>query len=140
MTDLTHLLQTLDERVAFAIRALSLFHFVMPLVAGDAVRRLGYDRRALPLQIATAAIVLPLTVAIAPQILAFGGVFDLEARSSSALGASLFLVLVTCCYLPAHAVLSRWRLAGIGLPGSNGGAAREMLEPDWRNTNAWNHD
>ena len=99
-----------DARVAFAIRSLSLFHFVMPLIALDAVRRLGYDRRALPLQIATAAIVLPLThMAAGPPMLAFGGAFSTEAKSPPLVLVVLFVVLATFCYAPAHALLSMWR-------------------------------
>lgn len=39
-----------DERIPLFIRALSLFHVPLPLFLAWLVRRLGYDRRALPAQ------------------------------------------------------------------------------------------
>ncbi|PMR77021.1 hypothetical protein [Billgrantia endophytica] len=42
-------------------RILSLYHLVLPLVAGFAVTRLGYDRRALIWQAALTGLVIPLT-------------------------------------------------------------------------------
>lgn len=42
-------------------RLMSLFHLLLPLVAGYAVWRLGYDRRALPWQTALTWLVIPLT-------------------------------------------------------------------------------
>lgn len=47
-----------DARTPFAVRSLSLFHFVTPVIAWWGVRRVGYDARALPLQIATSTAVL----------------------------------------------------------------------------------
>lgn len=98
-----------DDGVPFAVRSLSLFHFVMPLVALDAVRRLGYDRRAMPLQVMTAAIVLPLAYAADPQSLAFGGAFSIETKPPALILLSVFLLLLIFCYAPAHAVLAAGR-------------------------------
>lgn len=67
------------------VRVLSLFHFVLPFVAIYAVRRLGYDRRALPLQLAVAAVIIPLRYA------------------DHLLLASVIFPLV--CWVPAHVAL-----------------------------------
>ena len=55
-----------DPAVPLHVRALSSFHFVMPLVLVWAVRRLGYDRRALPLAIAGGTLVNLLSLAFGP--------------------------------------------------------------------------
>ena len=47
-----------DASVPWPVRALSSFHFVMPIVIVWAVRRLGYGARALPLQVVTGTLVL----------------------------------------------------------------------------------
>lgn len=98
-----------DGAVPFAIRSLSLFHFVLPLVALDAVRRLGYDPRALPLQVATAAVVLPLLYATDPRALGLGTAFRVEGRAPLPTLVGLFVVLVTFCYAPIHAIFSGCR-------------------------------
>jgi len=55
-----------DPSTPFAVRSLSLFHFAMPAVLLFAVARLGYDRRALPLQLATAVVVFAISLAVGP--------------------------------------------------------------------------
>lgn len=115
-----------DHGVPFAVRSLSLFHFVMPLVALDAVRRLGYDRRAMPLQMMTAAIVLPLSYAADPQLLAFGGAFSIETKPPALVLLSVFFLLLIFCYAPAHAVLAAGR-------GSDSAARRWI---SWRSLSA----
>lgn len=47
-----------------AFRLLSLFHLLLPLVAGYGVWRLGYDRRGLGWQVALTWVVLPLSYAV----------------------------------------------------------------------------
>lgn len=53
-----------DPRKPMFLRALSLFHVVLPLVMLWMLERLGYDRRALVVQTVVAWIVLPLTCAV----------------------------------------------------------------------------
>jgi hypothetical protein len=55
-----------DPVTPFAVRSLSLFHFAMPFVLLYAVARLGYDRRALPLQLATSVIALAISLGVGP--------------------------------------------------------------------------
>jgi hypothetical protein len=51
------------ERAAY-LRALSLFHLALPVMIVFLLRRLGYDRRALPAQSLLTWLVLPLTWAV----------------------------------------------------------------------------
>jgi hypothetical protein len=55
-----------DAALPLAVRALSAFHFVMPAVLLWGVARLGYDRRALPLQWVTALLVSLASLAVGP--------------------------------------------------------------------------
>ena len=55
-----------DPSVPLAVRALSSFHFVMPVLLVWAVRRLGYDRRALPLAIVVGTLVNVVSLAVGP--------------------------------------------------------------------------
>ena len=55
-----------DPAYPWWLRALSLFHVWLPIVLVVAVRRLGYDRRALGFQIALAAVVLVASRALGP--------------------------------------------------------------------------
>lgn len=55
-----------DPAVPWPVRAASSFHFVMPFVLVWAVRRLGYDRRALPLAIAAGTLVNVASLASGP--------------------------------------------------------------------------
>ena len=57
-----------DDSIPLGVRLLSLFHVPMPVVLIWALRKMGYDRRALLLQTALAWIVLPLSYLLAdPQ-------------------------------------------------------------------------
>ena len=55
-----------DPAIPLHVRALSSFHFVMPVVLVWAVRRLGYDRRALPLQVAAGTVTALASLAVGP--------------------------------------------------------------------------
>ena len=55
-----------DPALPMHVRALSSFHFVMPFVLVWAVRRIGYDPRALPLAIATGTLVNVVSRAFGP--------------------------------------------------------------------------
>lgn len=56
-----------DPRYPVWLRMLSLFHVWLPVTLVWAVRRLGYDRRALRLQTALAAVVVVASRAIGPE-------------------------------------------------------------------------
>jgi hypothetical protein len=91
-----------DPATLFDVRALSLFHFVMPAVLVWAVSRLGYDPRALWAQLATA-------VAVSIVSLPFGAInlWCVPALRHHVLPALLLAPFVV--HLPAHWVLRRYR-------------------------------
>lgn len=55
-----------DPAVPLETRALSLFHFGMPLLLVWAVRRLGYDRRALAVQVVAGTSISVASLAVGP--------------------------------------------------------------------------
>jgi hypothetical protein len=100
-----------DSKIPLSIRALSLFHVVMPVVLLWLLYRLGYDRRALVAQTLLAWIVLPLSYFLANRtdnvnwVYGFGG-------PQKWMPAPLYLVLLMIAfqlvlYLPTHLVLKR---------------------------------
>jgi len=94
------------------IRALSLFHLVGPALMLFALRRLGYDRRALAAQTLLAWIVLPLCFFFTPPGLDVNWVFGLFDRPQEAIAPGLYLALtmlgyVVLLYLPTHLLLRR---------------------------------
>lgn len=56
-----------DPHVPLAIRLLSLFHIVMPILLLWAIWRLGYDRRGWKLQILTCCVVVPISFLWRPE-------------------------------------------------------------------------
>jgi hypothetical protein len=101
-----------DPRYPLAIRLLSLFHLVLPVVLVAAVRRLGYDRRALPLQ---AAITLVLVAAgrLLPATKNLNYAFR-EPICHASFGPPLVHIplvtigIVILIYLPTHLLLRRF--------------------------------
>lgn len=99
-----------DPRKPLFLRALSLFHVVLPLVMLWMLARLGYDSRAFVMQTIIAWIVLPLTYAVLrPQdeninwVRGFGKPQQwVKPRTYLALLMLAFPVLI---YLPTHWVL-----------------------------------
>ena len=89
-----------DPAVPLAVRALSSFHFVMPVVLVWAVRRLGYDRRALPLAVAAGTLTALVSLAHGPINL-WVWPWAREHRVAALLVAPFLL------WLPAHAALRR---------------------------------
>ena len=89
-----------DPGVPLAVRALSSFHFAMPFVLVWAVRRLGYDRRALPLAIVAGTIVSVASLAVGPINL-WVWPWARDHRVVALLLAPLLL------WLPAHIALRR---------------------------------
>lgn len=87
-----------DPATPFAVRSLSLFHFAMPLILLFAVARLGYDKRALPLQLATCVVVLAVSLGAGPI-----NVWVLPAARQHVI-VTMALAPLTL-HLPAHAAL-----------------------------------
>jgi hypothetical protein len=107
-----------SERVPLVVRLLSLFHLVLPVVLVAALRRLGYDRRGLPLQVALTGVLL-----VASRLLAGGKNLNytladpLLRRAWGPPPLHLVAILVGTAllvYLPTHLALSRL------LPGRRG--------------------
>jgi hypothetical protein len=92
-----------DEAVPLHVRTLSLFHFVVPVLLVWAVRRLGYDRRALPLQMVAGTAVALVSLAVGPINL-----WSVPVAREHAAAALLLSPLIL--WWPAHELLRR--LAG----------------------------
>jgi hypothetical protein len=98
-----------DEAVPLHVRTLSLFHFVMPLLLLWAVRVLGYDRRALPLQVAAGTLLSLATLAVGPINL-----WSMPAAREHPATAMLLSPVVL--WWPAHGLLCRLAPAPGGSP------------------------
>jgi hypothetical protein len=101
-----------DPHTPIAVRVLSLFHVPLPLVLLLALRRLGYDRRALPAQTLLAWVVLAASYLLTDSVKNINWVHGLrDARSPvfpqpfHVLAEALVLPLVV--YLPTHLMLAR---------------------------------
>lgn len=95
------------------LRALSLFHVFLPLLLLWLVRRLGYDRRALPAATALIWIVLPLSYWLTDPVSNINWVFGLGQRPIAGLPgpwhlAALMAATPLLIYLPTHLLL-KWR-------------------------------
>jgi len=100
-----------DARVSRAMRALSLFHVALPVVLIWAIHRLGYDRRAWPLQTLVALIVLPLSFAVTGPDDNVNWVYGPGARAQTVMPRLAYLALVMIAfpvviYLPTHLLLA----------------------------------
>ena len=100
-----------DARVPLLVRLLSLFHLFLPLVLVAALRRTGYDRRGLWLQL---ALMVPLMVAsrllAAGKNLNFALVDPLLHRQWGPVPLHLLAMLVgtaLVAFLPTHLLLAR---------------------------------
>ena len=117
-----------DTSYPLWLRLLSLFHVVWPFLLVWALRRVGYDRRALFWQSALAAVVMVLSRLTAPGgNVNFAHADPFLAKQWGPAPVHLALLtalLVTCVYWPTHAVLKR-RLPAAGPEFRNrGGASR----------------
>ena len=95
------------------LRALSLFHVVLPITLLWMIARLGYDTRALVAQTVLAWIVLPVTYAVVrPHDENINWVYGLGERqkrfSPRTYLALLMLAFPVIVYLPSHFALKAW--------------------------------
>ena len=95
------------------LRALSLFHLVLPVTLLWMLARLGYDARALAAQTALAWVVLPVTYAVVrPHDENINWVYGLGARQSRFSArtylALLMLAFPIVVFLPTHFALKTW--------------------------------
>ena len=100
-----------DSEISLSIRALSLFHIVLPILVVWMVSRLGYDGRALVAQTALAWIVLPMSYLMTKRSENINWVYGLGSRPQRWMSSRLYLALVMLLfpiliYLPTHLVLS----------------------------------
>jgi hypothetical protein len=99
-----------DTRIPKWIRALSLFHVVLPVLMLWMVHKLGYDPRALPAQTALAWVILPLTYAVTKPEDNINWVYGPGARPQRQVSPPLYLAFVLIffpliIYLPTHLLL-----------------------------------
>jgi len=104
-----------DTRIPKWIRALSLYHVVLPVLMLWMLHRLGYDPRALPAQTALAWVILPLTYAVTKPEDNINWVYGPGARPQRQISPPLYLAFVLILfplivYVPTHLLL----LAALG--------------------------
>lgn len=101
-----------DGRIRRGIRALSLFHVVLPPLLVWLLWQLGYDGRALIWQSVLAAVVLPLSYRFSNADENVNWVYGLAAKPQHLLPGPMFVLLLmvlfpAVIYLPTHLLLSR---------------------------------
>jgi hypothetical protein len=102
-----------DPGLSLFVRALSLFHLVLPLLLLWLVYRLGYDPRAWGAQTTVAWVVLPLCYFLTDPAANINWVCGPGARPQTWLPAPLYFLAVMLVfpfgiYLPTHWLLRRW--------------------------------
>lgn len=102
-----------DPKEAVATRVLSLFHVVMPVLLLWSLRRLGYDRRGLPLQLAIAWVVLPVSYLVAAPEANVNWLWRPFDQEQTVLSPAVYFAFAMAAYplvlyLPTHLVLKRW--------------------------------
>lgn len=95
-------------------RAMSLYHVVLPLVAGIGVAKLGYSRRALLWQTLLTWIVVPLTYLLTEAERNINWVHGPFGQPQASLDPLLYLLLLTLLwpiivYLPVHLLMIGWQ-------------------------------
>lgn len=99
-----------DARYPLWVRLLSTFHIGLPLVLLWTLRKVGYDRRALALQAATAAFLLIVSRFLSAELnmnYAYSDpIFHRAWGPAPAHLAMIFIPLVTLIYWPTHLLLS----------------------------------
>ena len=106
-----------DENLSLFVRGLSLYHVFVPPLLVWMVRRLGYDRRALPAQILFTCILLPLTYAVTAPAENINFVFGFGEPPEPPVPQPYWLLaqligLPLGAYLPMHWILNRWSRSG----------------------------
>jgi hypothetical protein len=100
-----------DPKYALGVRLLSLFHLALPVVLLWALRRVGYDRRALAAQSALGLLLIAGGRALAPEVnVNYAWTDPFFHRSwgpAPAHVALIFAGLVAVVYLPTHTALTR---------------------------------
>lgn len=101
-----------SDAIPLGIRLLSHFHAVAPPLLLWGLRRHGYDRRALPLQVATTWVLLPLCWLLTPPAMDINWVYGPFDRVQTRLPPVAYLLLCMAAYplllhLPTHVVLRR---------------------------------
>lgn len=96
-----------DQSISRRMRALSLFHLILPPLFIWMVWLLGYDARALPAQTALAWVVLPLTYLLTDPATNINWVYGPAARPQHRLHPLLYFGLVMLAFplfvfLPTH--------------------------------------
>jgi hypothetical protein len=99
-----------DEKKPLALRALSLFHVVLPIVLLWLVYRLGYDDRAWLFQTLVALIVLPVTYWLTDPADNVNWVYGPGSRAQTRMHPRAYLALTMILfplviYLPTHLAL-----------------------------------
>jgi hypothetical protein len=101
-----------NQTIPLFVRALSLFHLVLPPLLLWLVARLGYDRRAFFAQTLLAWLVLPVTYLFTDPARNINWVFRYSDEPQTLLPAPLYVVLLMvlfpiCLYLPTHFALKK---------------------------------
>ncbi|HET7288025.1 MAG TPA: hypothetical protein VFI71_11160 [Pyrinomonadaceae bacterium] len=101
-----------DSKISLAIRALSLFHIILPLLLVWLLYRLAYDTRALIAQTLLAWIVLPASYFLTKPSQNVNWVYGPGGDPQKWMPAPLYLVLLMLAfplvlYLPTHFLLKK---------------------------------
>jgi hypothetical protein len=101
-----------DQKLPLGLRGLSLFHLGLPPTWVWLLRKFGYDSRALPLQCALSAVLLPLTYALTDPEDNVNRVFGPGEKPQTRLPPLLYLTLAMAAWpllvhWPTHRVLRR---------------------------------
>lgn len=101
-----------DSKISVPIRALSLFHVVLPVILVWLLYRFGYDTRALIAQTVLAWIVLPASYFLTKPSENVNWVYGPGGRPQKWIPAPLYLILLMLAfpivlYLPTHFLLKR---------------------------------
>jgi len=101
-----------DSKISLSIRALSLFHIILPLLIVWLLYRFGYDTRALIAQTLLAWIVLPVSYFLTKPSENINWVYGPGGGPQKWMPAALYLVLLMLAfplvlYLPTHFLLKK---------------------------------
>ena len=117
-----------DTRYPLWLRLLSFFHALWPVLLLWALKRVGYDRRALAVQSALAAVVMVASRFTPPDLnlnFAFADPILGRAWGPAPLHvASMTALLIACVYWPTHLALRRWLPPAAGQPRTGSASSR----------------